>query len=98
LAAENEKHWVGKRSVELGWGCVSDKSSAEEWLHNEREESNGDTVRLTRRELSEWQFGLGDMGDDAARWVTMGSWQGHGQVTQGGTQEGLSKGEQLSMG
>ena len=53
MAAGSEKHWGGKRSVELGWGCVSDKSSAEEWLHKEREGSNGDTLRLTRRELAD---------------------------------------------
>lgn len=40
MAAGKEKPWGGKRSVGLRWGCASDKCSAEEWLHNEREGSN----------------------------------------------------------
>lgn len=98
MAAGSEKHWGGKRSVKLRWGCVPGKSSAEEWLRKERERCKGDTLRPTRRELADWQFGLGDMEDDAAGWVTMGRWQGRGQMTQGATREGLSKGEQLSVG
>lgn len=75
MAAGSKKHWGGKRSVELGWGYALDKSSAEEWLCKERKGSNGDTLKPTRRELVDWQFGLGDMGGDATRWVTMGSQQ-----------------------
>lgn len=69
--------------MKLRWGCVPGKSSAEEWLRKEREGRNGDTLRPTRRELADRQFGLGDMEDDAAGWVTMGRWQGCGQMDTG---------------
>lgn len=84
LAAGSEKHWGGKRSVELGWGCVLHKECAHLWFHKEGVGSKGVTLRLTRRELVDWQLGSEDVGEDASRWVTMGSWQGRGQVTQGG--------------
>lgn len=48
-------------------------ASAKEWLHKKIVGSNGDTLRLTRRELVDWQFGSEDVGEDASRWVMMGS-------------------------
>lgn len=57
MATESEKHWGGKRSVELGWGWVPDKSLAEEWLRKGREASNRDTLRPTRRELATGSLG-----------------------------------------
>lgn len=59
-------------------------ASAKEWLHKEGVGSKGVTQRLTRRDLVDWQFGSEDVGEDASRWLTTGSGQGCGQMTQGG--------------
>lgn len=74
-------------NVCISKGVASQGRSGEQWR-----------LRLARRELVDEQFGPEEVVEDASVQVTMGSWQGHGQMTQGAMLDEVSKGRQLSVG